>query len=598
MPEPGDALGPLLAALVAASLLASIEVVRRLSPAGRRWGETLRSRLLYGVPWGTLLVVAFVLGFYLVVQDGVSDFENPVALPYRAWSYFYPLGIVTSSFAHAGSGHLVGNLVGTAVVAPIAEFAWGHYPPGGRRDRDAPRRWDDPRVRAFVIFPGAVLAVGLVTGLFALGPVIGFSGVVFAFAGFALVRYPIATVLATLGAQGVLSTVYWALRNPIYVYEATPGAPSAPSWATVAIQGHALGFLVGVLLCAAVLERRGRRPDPLRFWLALVFFAFAKSLWAIYWFGGRDTYVLYRGPGVVVVLALALLVTVAVAGSDRPLLPARLRRRLAGDAAPTARPLSLAFGGGSAPDAGERIRALASGGRARTLGDRLAGATRRRSALLAVVLVVALLAGPAIPANLFVVEGEPSAAAVTVEDYSVEYVEGAENELISVVDLSPYGLNSTVESSGLVVSSEERNLWIEAVPARQLEFAGEETVYVGGPGWRESVTVEREGWSAVGNETAYRVWIEADDDRHFAHASDPVDPDVRIDGRDVRIVPEEDGFFLDVTGDGDETRVEIPAENETVAANGLQVEREEEVVFARSDGTRVPIASEEEYRDG
>ncbi len=74
---------------------------------------------------------------YLFVQDGVTDLYDPVTIPYRAWSYFYPLGIVTSSFSHASFGHLLGNLIAAAVVAPSPSTRGDTTPtatflPGGR----------------------------------------------------------------------------------------------------------------------------------------------------------------------------------------------------------------------------------------------------------------------------------------------------------------------------------------------------------------------------------------------------------------------------------------------------------------------------------
>jgi membrane associated rhomboid family serine protease len=69
--------------------------------------------------------------------------------------------------------------------------------------------------RAFA-FAGGTLALGVVTSVFSLGPVVGFSGVVFALAGFALVRYPLATVVALVGADA-LEVMYRALVSPTVV---------------------------------------------------------------------------------------------------------------------------------------------------------------------------------------------------------------------------------------------------------------------------------------------------------------------------------------------------------------------------------------------
>ncbi len=632
---------PLEGALILVVVLAvalSIAIVRRLDGSPRRWRDVLRERLYLGVPWGTLVTIAFVLSVYLFVQDGISAFRDPVVVPYRAWSYLYPLGMATAAFSHASSGHLIGNLVGTVIAAPIAEYAWGHYP----RERGGSRRWlDRPRVRAFVVFPLAVVGVGLATSLFALGPVIGFSGVVFAFAGFAIVRYPIVTLVATVGLQSVAITLYNALRTPILEYVARPRPPSPPGWATTAIQGHALGFLVGFLLAAAVFHRRGYRPDPFRLWIAVVIYAFSKSLWAIYWFRGEGTYVLFRGPGVAIVLTLAVVVTLAVTASDRPLLPEgvrqRLPRRLGGGELPdtagaapsgsagteTESPASAGTVADSPASAGTDANAEESAtefewvGDAGTDGadtsrrsdpdggepapDRFSWRSRRGAAFVSVLLVLALVAGPAVPLNVFVVEDDGALdpeRSVVVGDYTVSYDEGVENRMVSVVNVSAFGEQGTVTASGVIVSSPERQIWQQAVSANRLAFSGDVEVVVGGPGWRETVVAEREGWTPVGNETAYQVWLSGPDteDRGLAYVSDPSRADLRIDSHNVSVVPADGEFLLELEEPGGSTTdVEIPAENESVTAEGIEFERTDGTVYASIDDTRMQVAEIEEY---
>ena len=585
--------GALVAALIALTLAVSLGVLRRLDHTERRWREILEARFVLGVPWGSLVVIAFVLAVYLFVQDGISDFENPVVFPYRAWSYSYPLGMVTAPFSHASSGHLIGNLTGTIVVAPIAEYAWGHYT--DREDGRLAPLTTNPWLRALVTFPLAVVTVGILTGIFAFGPVIGFSGVVFAFAGFAIVRYPITTLVAAVGAHGVVSTVYRAIQSPILEVAPQASPPSAPSWATVAIQGHALGFFLGFLLAVALCYRRGHRPNPLHLWVALVIYGFSKGLWMIYWFGPENTYVLFRAPGVLVVFALALVVTLAVTASERPALPPRIRERLPGGPTESERRLerALEIGASGGAATSRRIRELAVGPR----DERLADIGRQQAALAAVLIVLALIAGPAIPANAVTVDdatlGEGNSS-LTVEGYTISYAEGVENEMVSVVDVPAFG-GGTVEASGVIVSSTERHIWFQKVSKNQLAFTGEETIYLGGPGWREAVHVEREGWSAVGNDTAYMVWLSADDeDRQLAHTSEPVTADVRIDGQNVTVVPAADGFSLEVAGE-EITTVDLPGENESVEAGGLTLERTDDAIYASSNGTYVQVASKETY---
>ncbi|WP_247000498.1 rhomboid family intramembrane serine protease [Halosolutus gelatinilyticus] len=604
-----DPIATAIAVVVVATILGSIAVVKRLDRRGRRWGDVARSRLVMGVPWGTLVVIALVCCVYLFVQDGIGDFADPVVIPFRAWSYFYPLGMLTAGLSHAGPNHLTGNLIGTLVVAPIAEFAWGHYP--AERDSESVGSWrTEPWVRALVVFPLAAIGVALLTSFFALGPVIGFSGVVFAFAGFAIVHYPIATILAVIGVRSVLGTVYRALQSPIYVYTAEAQPPAPPSWATIAIQGHALGFFVGLVLGVLVLQQRNRRPDALRTWLAILLYGFSSSLWAIYWFGESNTYVLFRGPGVVIVSILALVVTVAIVGPETPLVPPRLARRLpvVGTRRTGALDRALELGsaadhegedGARTSDRFDRIRAIGAG--ARTNESRLSNATYRGSAFLAVLVVFAIVAGIAIPVNLLLLDGTtaPSAseASVEVEDYTVMYAEDVENELVSAIAVGGFDDELAIESSGVIVVSEERNLWLEAVSAQQLAFDGEETIYVGGPGWREAVHVERTGWNPVGNETVYqvRIWADGADER-VAYESNTSQADLRIADRNVTIASEDGEFQIEVESNGIVDAAAIPDENETVEAGGLTFEREGATLYASADGTEVAVAREETYR--
>mgnify|MGYP000336129545 FL=1 len=150
----------LFRAAVLLSLLVALLSILALDRPRGRWGARLRSRFLVGVPWGTLVSVGGVLAVYLFVQGGWSHWHAPVTIPFRAWSYFYPLGMMTAAFSHSGSGHLIGNLVGTLVLAPIAEYAWGHFPrERGVQTFTSPLT--NPYVRAFVVFPAGVVAVAV-----------------------------------------------------------------------------------------------------------------------------------------------------------------------------------------------------------------------------------------------------------------------------------------------------------------------------------------------------------------------------------------------------------------------------------------------------
>ncbi|MFA9428035.1 rhomboid family intramembrane serine protease [Natronorubrum sp. A-ect3] len=600
-------LGVVLPLLTVATMLVSIVVIRRLHQPDRQWGAVARSRLVLGIPWGSVLVIGFVCGVYLFVQDGITAFDDPVTIPYRAYSYFYPLGMLTASLSHAGPSHLIGNLSGAIVVAPIAEYAWGHYPNG--RDEHTTDSWyTNPWVRALVIFPLAVVGIAILTSLFALGPVIGFSGVVFAFAAFALVHYPIVTIVGVLGVQGVLLTLYRALQNPIGVYVAESSPPSAPSWAGIAIQGHALGFFIGLVLGIALLRKRGLRPDPFRLWLAILLYGFAQGLWQLYWFGSENTYILFQGPGVLIVTTLALVVTLAIAAPQSLIVPQRLehiltRGRRRRPDSPLDRSLEIARGAGdratATPPRLERISELATGARSRG-SSWLWNVDPRRTASVIVLLVLAILAGMAIPLNLFVLDDATASsdAAVEIEDYTIQYAESAENELTAPIRVGPLEDAVSIESSGVIVASEQRQLWLEAVPAQRLSFTGNESVVVGGPGWRETVHVERTGWEPVGNDTVYQVELWADgDEPQLAHESNSSRADIRIDNRTVTLTAENSAFGLEVESLETETveTTAIPEDGSSATAGGLTFDRDDETIYASSNGTRIAVASKETY---
>lgn len=560
------AVGVLLALALAAA------VVRHVEGADGRWIAVLRSRFLYGVPWGTLVTVAFVLGVYLFVQDGWSNWNDPVTIPFRAWSYFYPTGVLSAAFAHNSSGHIVNNLTSTIVLAPIAEYFWSHYPPdqrSGRSHAEAPMGetfrpnagnsgWlSNPYVRAFVIFPAAAIGVGLLTAVFAIGPIIGFSGVVFAFGGFALIRYPITTVVALL-VTSVVRTIHRALADPVVVATVSASPPSPPSWATIAVQGHALGMLLGVLLGLALLWHRGQRPAAGRLFLATVIYATARSLWAVYWFQGEGTYVLYRGIGVALVALLALLVVVAAAASDRTL-------------PKTARYVDGGFSG-------------------------------RQIAFVLILLGTAAISGPAIVANVSTVENGavPGEGHVTVQDYTVTYEEGVQNQMIPVIDLPGVQNATNVRTSGVIVVNEDRNIWTRSISRTRLENTGSERVQVGGVGWRGTVDVERTGWRVAGNSTVYAVDLSDEDGNAVrSFTAEPSRAEPTIGGHNVTIAVDNDEFELQVSRNGQElgsTPIPEPGNETTAGELRLVVEEDDDVaVFAELDDTRVRIAQQETY---
>ncbi|MFD1512639.1 rhomboid family intramembrane serine protease [Halomarina rubra] len=522
------------------AMLASLAVVHALSEGGV--GATLRRRLLLGVPWGTLLVTGFVLAVYFVVQGGWERPNAPMVIPFRAWSYFYPQGILTAPFSHASLGHLTGNLFATLTLASVAEYAWGHYP-RERGIQTFTSLLTNPfgRIAVFVV---GTLAVGVLTGVFALGPAIGFSGVVFAFAGFALMRYPLSTVVA-LSASGVVSLLYSAVQNPIL----TQGGRSAfitPWWASIAIQGHALGLFLGAVLGILYVRHVDERPPALRLFAGALLFSVAQGMWAVYapLDGGR--YELYRAAGAALVFVLAALVTSAVRAADRSFVGR----------------LDLSY---------------------------------RETAIGLVLAVTVALAVVAVPYNLFTVAnpdaGVTETNSVEVGDYTVFYAHDVPNQYISSVAIDSSAVSSNVNASGVIVVSDDREIWWPVTSTNRLANSGRALVRVGGVGWRESITADYVSWAPVGNRSAYVVYLHHEEATRLAYVSEPSRADPTITGRNVTVVPGRQ-FSLRVTR-GDEVIGEapVPVGNNSTSAGGLTFVREDRrVVATTDDGTRVTVA--------
>ncbi|EJN61447.1 rhomboid family intramembrane serine protease [Halogranum rubrum] len=549
------------AAVVLAALLAVGLVWWVDRPAGR-WGQQLRRRFVGGVPWGTVVSICFVLAVYLFVQGGLAHWFTPIVIPFTAWSYTYPLGMVTAAFSHSGPNHLVGNLVGTLTYAPLVEYAWGHYP--RNRGSTSFSSWrTNPYVRAFVLFPVAVVVVGFATAFFGLGPVIGFSGVVFAFAGFALVYYPLGTVLALVAGQ-VIRLVYGAFLTPISRVSSRE-VFSTPWFADIALQGHALGFLLGVLLGLWVSERRrDDHPSALRLWTGVLLFSVAQSLWAVYWFRGNGQFILYRAGGLALVTLLATLVTAAVRTDD------------------------------------SRVSAhwdAAGAGRAETLRGSLTRLSRPQVAFLTLLLVTALLAGPGAGVNLLTAaDDELDGPTVSVRDYEVTYAENVQNQMVAVANVEAFGETTTVQTSGVIVQSSERNLWITAVSKSQLAFDGSVPVRLGDVGWRETVVATRDGWEVEGNRSVYRVTLRVGDERTPVFASDPIRAEPVLAGQNVSLAADRDGYALVVGNGTQRARAPLPVKNESVTLGGIEFTNEGRKLVARTDdGTVVRVATRETY---
>lgn len=536
------------------ALLLSVLLVWYLDRDGGAVTARLRKRLLLGVPFGTVTTILLVVLVYLFVQQGFWHPYTPLTIPFTSWSYLYPLGMLVAPFAHQSLGHLTGNLIGFAVFGPIAEYAFSHFP-SRRGTHSFGSARTNPYVRAFVLFPGGVILAGIVTSIFAWGPIIGFSGVLFAAVGFGLVRFPMVTVIGLVGREFV-GTLYYSLRDPVVFQSAGPSF-GPPWWAGIAIQGHLLGFLTGVLLGVLLVQRRpaSERPSASRLWLGTVIAGSSLTLWAVWWFRGGSSYVLYRGPGLIMVLVLGVLIASAVRASESPLIE---------------------------------------------------GVSRRQVAVAVLVLPLLTMGFVAVPLNLMTVSdamvpGEP----VTVEDYQVTYAEDVPNQRIGAINVSFLGESTTVNASGVIVVNQDRQVWNEEVSAGRLANQGGATVTVGGVGWRETVDIRRDGWQVSGGGTAYIISVRPGDESYTpVFESETVRAAPIIAGRNISVVPADGRFLLSVRASNTSSVIEparpvrrpIPPANQTVEVGGLTFTREQDVVYASRNETRVPVLQIETYQ--
>lgn len=551
---PVHRLAVLFAFLVAFGIVYAVD-----RPRGA-WGRRLRSRLLFGIPWGTLLAMGFVVAVYLFAQSGLEHRYRPVVIPFRAWSYLYPEGMLLAGFSHASFGHLTGNLIGTLVAGSLAEYAYGHFPRERGSAAFASLR-TNPYVRALVFAPAAILLTGSLTALFALGPVIGFSGVVFALWGFALVHYPIGAIVALAGSR-VVGLLWSVWRTPVVTSSASPSY-GGPWWAGIAVQGHAVGLFIGVIVGLSLLKRRGERPSALRLFAGGLLFSVSQALWAVYWYLGNEQYVLYRGIGTALVVLLAAVIAVAGAAKAKPFVEEW--------AVPNPR----------------------------TISESIRSATPRTVAFVALLLAFGAIAGPAVPVNMMTTADDPvPGESMSVDGYAVTYAEDVPNGMVSVIDVEAFGQSTTVNTSGVIVYNEERHIWFNAISKGQLAFTGTSRVELGGIGWRETVTAKRTGWRAVGGDPTYRIVLSHEDRNVTAFVSDPSSAEATIDGRNVSVAAVEDGFRIRVTRNGtaDAATAPLPATNETVQVGGISFERVEKKLFAVRGDTRVRIANAETYR--
>ena len=524
-----------LGALAGALLLCGF-VLARLGEDENRLVAGLRERFVFGIPWGTAIVILLVYAIYYLVQGGGKP-GGPIVVGFRSWSLWYPESILLSSFTHASESHLMGNLFGALAFAPIAEYAWRHCPEN-REDERMGDWWDNHYLR-IAVFVLAVFVVGVLGSLIVPGPVIGFSGVVFAFAGFALVTFPIATVLAILGVQ-VVRLVYRSVTDP-WVVAVSQEQFVRPWWVDVAIQGHLYGLLVGVLLAGLLLQYRGRSPNIRHVFFAAVVFTVSRSLQYIYWPLGNERYVLFQAIGTAAVLVLALLIAVAVFGEERMFI-SRIDLRV-----------------------------------------HTAGA----GVLLSLVLALAVLG---IPYNLVSVDGgQELDDGIEVRDYTVTYAENVPDRYASSLNLPVYQ-GPSVNVSGVIVASDERNIWERRIPAGELASQGSATVVLGDATWRETVRIQRTTWRVTGGNSTYKVFGQRGDKPRQLFASEPAIARPVIDGSRIAIQPSEDFYNVAVIENESVLGFEqIPPGGENVTVADITFERDDKKLIAVHERTAIQI---------
>lgn len=539
-------LGARVAVILAGLLAAS--VVYSMGTSAREFHNRLRSRLLFCLPIGTLLSILLVGGFFLFIQGGWGH-RRILTLPFTSWSLRYPLGMATAPLAHQNIGHLIGNLTGFLVFGTIAEYAMSHFPVGRGASAFGSLR-NNPYARAVLFVPIVVFGVALLTSLFAWGPVIGFSGVVFAAVGFALVYFPVLTVVG-LVAREFLDAVVWALRDPIITASAGTSFGS-PWWANVAIQTHLLGLLLGVGLGLALHWRRTEPPnlDPWRLFPASLLVGSSMTLWAVWWYQGSSSYQLFRGPGIVLVVGVALLVTIAGSLHESP----------------------------------------------------IADLSARQVSLGLIVFPILLMGMIAMPVNLtastadFTVPGDT----VTVNGYEIGYGDGVPDPRFEPINISELETPSPPTATGVIVTNEKRHLFTEAVSANRLQNTGQSTITVGGIGWREEVTVIRTGWRAAGGDSAFSVTAEPIAGATTAlFESDPAQANTVVDGHELSIAPSNGRFVIEASAtdnstiDGLPDQVTVPSPSNETTLGTLTIVNNESVIWIEQNETRVPVFERE-----
>lgn len=505
----------------------------------------LTDRFVLGVPWGTVTIITGLIGVYWVVQGGGTE-SGPVVQGFRSWSLWYPTGTILSTFSHASQSHLTGNVFGVLAFAPIVEYVWGHYPPSDERESNripVIDWWPRHPVARIGVFVGGIIGVGIASAVFVPGAVIGFSGVVFALAGFALVVRPITTVLAIVGIQ-IVRLLFDALQTPV-ITATTRTQVVSPSWVDTALQGHLFGLLIGAVLAVGFLQVRRRRPELLAVFFAALVFTVSRSLWGVYWYLGAEEFILYLAIGTSGLVSLALVIAFAsqLRGFDWDLSSIR-------------------------------------NGPVIAIG------------ILITCIVLLGMSGLAYSLVSVTTDGTPDEG-LQVEDYQIRYVDDAPDEYVNALTIPGFGSPLSANVSGVVVTSEQRNAWGLAVSSSQLALDGRAQVHVGGVTWRETVHIERESWTFIDGNDTYHVTAGLET-RTRLYQSSPATSEMRINGSQIEIHPTTTDFELVVRDNQTMNRTALPDPGERVVLMDITFERYDDSIFARHKNTEIRIATANE----
>ncbi len=213
--------------------------------------------------------------------------------------------------------------------------------------------------------------------------------------------------------------------------------------------------------------------------------------------------------------------------------------------------------------------------------------------MVVLLVVLGALSLAAVPTNVVDLEDDQLPEdGIEVRDYVVTYDENVPNAYFESIWVPTQREGASVNASGVIVASAEREVWIAAVQPGRLAVNGKERVTVGGATWRESVYANRVDWSVLGNDSVYRVQLRREGGQpRTAYTSEPSTADVILDGRNVTVAAQQNGFDVSVTR-GNETvgQAPLPANMTQTRIGGLTFERNRSRLYAGTDGTRVKIA--------